>query len=107
MSEIDMNSVLMQMRAMAARAHGVETAAAAGRGGASEFSNLLKGAVDKVNQTQQTADNLATAFQKGDPGTDVAQVMVAMQKANLSFQAITQVRNKLVNAYQEIMNMQI
>jgi flagellar hook-basal body complex protein FliE len=107
MSEIDMNSVLLQMRAMAARAHGAEAGTAINRSGGSEFSNLFKGAVDKVNQTQQSAEKLATAFEKGDPGTDVAQVMLAMQKANLSFQAITQVRNKLVNAYQEIMNMQV
>ena len=55
----------------------------------------------------RSAESLAGAFERGDPGTDVAQVMLAMQKANLSFQAITQVRNKLVNAYQEIMNMQV
>ena len=107
MSEIDMNSVLLQMRTMAARAHGVEAQTAVNRSGGGEFSNLLKGAVDKVNQTQQTSESLAGAFERGDPGTDVAQVMLAMQKANLSFQAITQVRNKLVNAYQEIMNMQV
>ena len=106
MSEIDMNSVLLQMRTMAARASGAAAETAVNRGGG-EFSNLLKGAVDKVNQTQQTAESLAGAFERGDPGTDVAQVMLAMQKANLSFQAITQVRNKLVNAYQEIMNMQV
>ena len=56
---------------------------------------------------QQQAGQLATALEKGDPTVDVAQVMVAMQKANISFQAMTTVRNKLVSAYQEIMGMQV
>jgi flagellar hook-basal body complex protein FliE len=106
MSEIDMNSVLLQMRAMAARAQGVGTEATGGSE-AGGFSTLLKDALSQVNETQQKAVNLATAFETGSNDADIAEVMMAVQKASLSFQAVTQVRNKLVSAYQDIMNMQV
>ena len=75
------------------------------KSGASEFSNLLKQGIDSVNQTQQNASSLATAFEKGTPGVELPQVMLEMQKASVSFRALTEVRYRLVNAYQEIMNM--
>lgn len=71
------------------------------------FSSLLKNAVNTVNSNQQQASNLAVAFQKGDPNIQMSEVMVSLQKANVSFQAMVEVRNKLVSAYQEIMNMQV
>jgi flagellar hook-basal body complex protein FliE len=71
------------------------------------FSNLLKNAIDTVNTNQQQANELATAMQKGDPNVQISEVMVSLQKANISFQAMVEVRNKLVSAYQEIMNMQV
>lgn len=79
--------------------------AAQGTSGVSEFAKLLKAGVDSVNQTQASATNLATAFEKGTPGVELPQVMLEMQKASVSFRALTEVRNRLVNAYQEIMNM--
>jgi flagellar hook-basal body complex protein FliE len=79
----------------------------AGKSGASEFANLIRQGLDSVNQTQQNAANLATAFEKGVPGVELPQVMLEMQKAGVSFRAVTEVRNRLVNAYQEIMNMPI
>jgi flagellar hook-basal body complex protein FliE len=60
-----------------------------------------------VNQTQQRASDLATQFERGVPGVELPQVMLEMQKASVSFRAITEVRNRFVNAYQEIMNMPI
>lgn len=69
------------------------------------FGDLFRQAVNSVNETQQQSSALATAYEKGDPKVSLAQVMVASQKASVSFQAITQVRNKLVEAYQDIMNM--
>ena len=80
---------------------------AAGKSGASEFANLLKQGLDSVNQTQQSASNMATAFEKGVPGVELPQVMIEMQKASVSFRAVTEVRNRLVSAYQEIMNMPV
>jgi len=71
------------------------------------FSNLLEKAISTVNSNQQTANELSTAMQKGDPNVQMSEVMVSLQKANVSFQAMVEVRNRLVSAYQEIMNMQI
>ena len=73
----------------------------------SAFGEVLKQAIDIVNTNQQEAAHLARTFEQGEQGVDLAQVMVAIQKANLSFQAATQVRNRLVAAYQDIMNMPI
>src|SRR5687767_2918134 len=61
--------------------------------GATEFANLLKQGIDSVNQTQQNASSLATAFEKGTPGVELPQVMLEMQKASVSFRALTEVRN--------------
>jgi flagellar hook-basal body complex protein FliE len=119
MSQIDINNVLSQIRSISAQAKIGTGPAATGalgnavgpqsvnKSGASEFANLLRQGIDQVNQTQQSADALATAFQKGTPGVELPQVMLEMQKASVSFRAVTEVRNRLVNAYQEIMNMPI
>jgi flagellar hook-basal body complex protein FliE len=106
MNEIGMNELLSQLRALSAQAQGRPPAAAA-VADADSFQALLKNSIDGVNGAQQQAGALATAFEAGEPGTDLAGVMVAMQKASLSFQAMVQVRNKLVSAYQEIMSMQV
>ncbi len=75
--------------------------------GLSAFATLLKSGIDQVNQTQQQASDLATQFQRGTPGVDLPQVMIEMQKATVSFRALTEVRNRLVSVYQDIMNMQM
>ena len=82
-------------------------AAAPGEAAGPDFGALLKSSIDQVNETQQQAASLSEAFQKGDPAADLTEVMVAVQKASVSFQAMTQVRNKLLSAYQDIMNMQV
>ena len=107
MSEIDITQLLNQMRAVAAQSQGLPATPETGQSDRPDFAAMLQNTVSKVNETQQHAGQLANALEKGDPTVDVAQVMVAMQKANISFQAMTQVRNKLVSAYQEIMGMQI
>lgn len=107
MSEIDVNQILNQMRAMRGIAQGQGPEAAPPAGPGEDFNALLKQSIDKVNETQMAAGELRDRFVAGDPNTDLTQVMVALQKASVSFEAVTQVRNKLVNAYQEIMNMQI
>ena len=50
---------------------------------------------------------MAAAFERGDPSADLGRTMVAIQKADLSLRAMTEVRNKLVDAYKEIMNMPV
>lgn len=106
MNDINVNQLLTQMRGMAALAQGQPSAVGEAAGGG-DFAALLKGSIDKVNDTQQQAASLSQAFEAGDSQVDLAQVMIAMQKANISFQAMTQVRNKLVSAYQDIMSMQV
>jgi flagellar hook-basal body complex protein FliE len=71
------------------------------------FATLLKGAVDKVNEQQLEASRLSNAYERGDPNVDLPQVMIQAQKASVSFQAMTQVRNRLVTAYEDIMKMPI
>lgn len=107
MSNIDVSQVLAQMRVMAARAQGASEPQAAAGTEKPDFSQLLKQSVNAVNETQQHAGKLTEQFQAGNPNTDLAQVMVALEKASVSFEAMKQVRNKLVDAYQEIMRMQI
>jgi len=103
---INADTILARMRALASQAGGVETPANRASN-ATDFVSALRGALDQVNTVQQTAGDLSTRFERGEPGVDIAQVMVAIQKANVSFQAATQVRNRLVSAYQDIMNMPI
>lgn len=71
------------------------------------FGEMLTSAIGKVNETQQTASKLATAYEQGDPTVDITRVMIAAQKSSVSFQALTQVRNKVVQAYEEVMKMSI
>lgn len=70
-----------------------------------DFGPIIKGAMEAVNNRQQHAQGLATRFQSGDPTVDIAKVMIEMQKARISFESLTQVRNRFVSAYQEIMSM--
>jgi flagellar hook-basal body complex protein FliE len=71
------------------------------------FADALKNTVAEVSQAQISAGEQAKAFQMGDPSVNLSDVMISMQKASIGFQATLQVRNKLVSAYHEIMNMQI
>lgn len=71
------------------------------------FGNLFKSAIDQVNQLQQTSDTLQSDYIRSDGATDITRVMVASQKSSIAFQATVQVRNKLVEAYKEIMSMPV
>lgn len=72
-----------------------------------DFSEALKASLNSVNQRQVEAENLGKSFAMGDDSVSLSDVMIAGQKANISFQATVQVRNKLVSAYHDIMNMQV
>ncbi len=106
MKEIQMSQLLDQMQAMTAQAQASPTKAA-GEAGGGDFASLLQRSIDAVNETQQQASALSKAFEQGDSGVHLNEVMIALQKANISFQAMTQVRNKLIEAYQDIKNMPI
>ena len=101
MSDMNVNQVLAQMRTMSLQAGGPvqET------GGNTDFSALLQQSIASVNNTQQSAGKMEEAFETGAANISLADVMVANQKASVSFQAMLQVRNKLVEAYQDVMNM--
>jgi flagellar hook-basal body complex protein FliE len=102
MSDMNVNQVLAQMRAMSLDASGSQPQNSAGN---NDFAFLLKKSIDSVNDTQQAAGKMAVAFETGDTNVSLAEVMIASQKASVSFQAMLQVRNKLVEAYQDVMNM--
>ena len=105
---LEIDSVLAQIRSLSSQARaGATPAAAPQKSGPSEFATLLSKGIDSVNQTERSAAKLSDAFQRGDPGVELPQVMLEMQKASVSFRALTEVRNRVVSAYQEIMNMQV
>ena len=115
MSDMQINSVLAQIRSLSTQVHGVSNnvsslspaALKAQQAEPGSFANVLKDGVAQVNQAQQHAGALANAFERGTPGVELSDVMLDMQKASVSFRALTEVRNRFVNAYQEIMNMPI
>lgn len=71
------------------------------------FADALKSSLDNVNQAQLQAQQMGQSFATGDDKVSLSDTMIAMQKANLSFQEAVQVRNKVVAAYTTIMNMQV
>ena len=106
MNQIDPSQLLSQLRAAARAAQG-EPAQASQPSAAGDFSSLLRRAIDHVNESQQEAGALKQSFELGEDGVDIAQVMVASQKARVEFQLMLNVRNQLISAYKDIMNMQI
>lgn len=72
----------------------------------SSFSSLLGKLVSEVNAQQQTASQTVNALQSG-ANVPLHQAVISMEEANVSFQLMVQVRNKLLESYQEIMRMQI
>jgi len=106
MSQMEIDRVLAQIRSLSAQIRPEGGAAAAkGPAAVSEFANILREGLDQVNRSQQSASALADAFERGTPGVELPQVMLELQKASVSFRALTEVRNRLISAYQDIMNM--
>jgi len=112
MRQIDVNNLLSQMRQMSTRIATPDmalanadkaTGAAPGEG----FGALLRKSIAEVGQNQMDAGRMAASFERGDPGADLTGTMVAIQKAQLSLSAMNQVRNKLVDAYKDVMNMSV
>lgn len=108
MSTID-SSRLLQMRStilnqnsalQRAAGHGVET------GGASSFAVNMGDALSAVNAQQSKAAALSASYERGDTN-DIVQVMVERQKASIGFETTLQVRNKLLSAYRDVMNMPV
>ncbi len=102
--------MVAQLRNAAARAaapaapSAAEEARPAGR---VDFGEALRSSLDGVNGAQRKAEALGQRFALGDESVNLSDVMIASQKASIGFQATVQVRNKLVSAYHDIMNMQV
>jgi flagellar hook-basal body complex protein FliE len=109
MSQMEIDRVLAQIRSISSQTKigAPKASETQGATGPSEFANILRQGIDQVNKTQQNAGALADAFDRGTPGVELPQVMLEMQKASVSFRALTEVRNRLISAYQDIMNMQM
>lgn len=84
-----------------------KTPAAAAAPGTADFGSMLRATIDKVDGAQNDAATLANRFQMGDSKVSLEDTMVAMSKASLSFQELVQVRNRVVSAYKDVMNLQI
>jgi flagellar hook-basal body complex protein FliE len=104
-----LSSALAQMQSMAAQAAGGTAPAASSSGAATAggFASALKASIDKISNDQQTSLGEAHAFEIGASNVSLNDVMVDMQKANVGFQFGLQVRNKLVSAYNDIMQMSV
>lgn len=103
MSIASIESVLQQIRALApSKGSSLADSRELGAGG---FAGELKKSIERISNAQEHAYGQAEAFEMGKPGVALNDVMVDMQKANIGFQTGLQVRNKVVAAYQEIMNM--
>lgn len=72
-----------------------------------DFAEALKNTIGEVSAAQTAASTKGKAFTMGDESVSLSDVMISSQKASIAFQATVQVRNKVVSAYQEIMNMQV
>jgi len=100
------DGLLAQMR-IAAAAAGHREPAPVVQAGKTDFSSVLKTALDGVAQSQEKSEAMQKAFVLGDDRVSLSDTMIAMQKAGVNFQAAVQVRNKIVLAYNDIMNMQV
>ena len=120
MSQLQIDQVLSQIRSLQSQVQsagirpagltaGAEaasgTAAASGTG--NTFATLMRSGLEQANQTELRANDLADKFERGVPGIDLPTVMLEANKANLTLSAVNAVRNKLISAYTDIMNMQM
>lgn len=83
-----------------------KAASAGAAGGNDTFGTVLKDSIDKVNKLQVDADKAIEGLAKGEVN-NIHDTMIAIEKANISFNLMVQVRNKLVQAYEEIMRTQV
>jgi len=119
MSVDSINQVLARMQAMQEMAQGgkpvgndprmPQSAAYGppGQGSGVDFGAVLKAAVQEVSDAQNTAQAKAQAFQLGAKDMSLEEVMTSLQKANVAFQGMIAVRNKLVEAYRDVTNLQV
>ncbi len=113
MSSVQISQVLSEMKAMQSRIGGLQfeapqlTAPGVSAPQGADFAGLLKQSIDGVAQMEHHADALAEAYERGNAHVDLTRVMLEVQKAGLAFRAMTEVRNKLIDAYNQVMNMPV
>jgi flagellar hook-basal body complex protein FliE len=107
MSSMQIQQVLTEMRALQARASGVSNETAPSGMQPTDFANLMKNSVDHIASMQNQATAMSAAYEAGDKSVDLTKVMLEVQKASLAFHAMTEVRNKLLDAYTQVMGMQV
>lgn len=114
----DINSVLSEIRSMRSQmmqsqritqdqTQNLDKVASSREAAAPSFNDMFSQAVNNVNGLQKESGQLATAYEQGDPNVDITRVMIASQKSSVAFEALTQVRNRVVRAYEDIMNMPV
>lgn len=107
MSSMQIQQVLSEMRALQARASGVSTQSTASAVQPSDFADLMKNSVEHIASMQNQATAMSAAYEAGDKSVDLTKVMLEVQKASLAFHAMTEVRNKLLDAYTQVMSMSV
>jgi flagellar hook-basal body complex protein FliE len=111
---MQIQQVLAEMRSLQSRVSGLgelptRDLSAAGTTAAppTDFASLMKDSVNHIATMQNQATALADAYEAGDKSVDLTKVMLEVQKAGLAFRAMTEVRNKLLDAYSQVMNMSV
>lgn len=99
------DAMLNELKAASGAASGKAPEAAAS--GGVDFASALKHSIDQVNAMQQAPEKMVQAMETGSGNANLTEVMLSLQKANISFQEMVQVRNRLVTAYNDIMNMSV
>lgn len=99
----EMQGMLAELRPQASQLDQVSQ----GNPSQSEFGGMLKSAIDSINNLQMETGELRNRLEMGDQSVSLAQVMIASQKSSIAFEAGVQVRNKVVDAYEKIMNMPV
>jgi flagellar hook-basal body complex protein FliE len=107
MSSIQIQQVLSEMRALQARASGMSPQESSLGTQPTDFAELMKSSVDHIAAMQNQATDMSAAYEAGDKSVDLTKVMLEVQKASLAFHAMTEVRNKLVDAYTQVMSMSV
>ncbi len=99
--------MLTELRSASALAGGKPAGAGQVTGDGPDFAEVLKSTIDQVSAAQVDAKKMAEDFSTGQGDVNLQDVMINLQKASLSFQQMVQVRNRLVSAYHDIMNIQV
>jgi len=104
MSATLMRGVLDQIQSQAQQLSGVSRPAPAAAGKTPSFSDVLFNSINEINKTQLDAKNTTQQWMSGSSDIGLNDVMLSMQKSSISFSFGMQARNKMLSAYQEIMN---